>query len=198
MKPSVLSPFFHGAAVTLLLLGAMSDSATAESFTFEVGNGLEPSNTYITSVQVAALDQSGGSFENNGATFQRPSSGSYTYASQFGANNTASTYTSRSGRAAIATLQLDDDNSSQAVIIDSPGSVIAQFQLGVSNSSDVAIIGGYANEIATLQAGNGLGISLGLIDSSHTQIVYGQVGSGYSGSVVFRNAPAGTVIRLSQ
>ena len=51
--------------------------------------------------------------------------------------------------------------------------------------------------IATAQIGNNLGINFGLVNSKGTRVVYGQAGSNYSGGIVVRNAPPGTVITLN-
>lgn len=116
---------------------------------------------------------------------------------QRGQDNRAATYIDSSPGGAIATLQLGRENIVAAVIVESPGSVIAQAQIGAGNISAVGIIGGNDNAVATAQIGQGLGVAVGLVDSQQTTITYGQAGQDYSGGVVIRNAPPGTVIRLN-
>ena len=116
---------------------------------------------------------------------------------QQGLENTAATYVEASPGGAIATLQLGQANTAVAVIKDSPGSVLAQAQIGTGTTSAVGVIGGNDNAVATAQIGHGLGVAVGLVDSQETTITYGQAGQNYSGGVVIKNAPPGTVIHLN-
>jgi len=169
-----------------LFFGVAASAAMAQHhLSFEVQNGLT-----LEQISVAKTQRSISSSD-------RPSLGSASLIAQTGSRNSAFTATIASPGAATTTLQAGSANLANAVIQESPRSVIAQLQVGEGNTSQVGIIGGRDNAVATAQIGNNLGINFGLINSKGTRVVYGQAGSNYSGGIVVRNAPPGTVITLN-
>lgn len=178
----------------------LATAVTGQSLNFVVQNDLSPREIYVSSRQ-----GTGGAPANSNAATQAALSsqqnrfnsvGFSNYSLQYGGDNFSGAYTNNSPGSSVAAIQYGQSNSAVALIEDSPGSVVAQFQLGSDLSSDVFIIRGQNNNVATAQLGNSLGISFGLVDSTETTVVYGQAGENYSGGIVVRNAPPGTVIRL--
>lgn len=182
---------FQAAAFGLCVGCALSAAAavSAQNVDFEIGN-LSLEQIVVTSQALPSAN----SASSMNVPFQTTSS---SVILQGGVENSALFYSEGTVGNATVSYQLGQQNTTQGIILDSPGSAIAQFQLGEVNRSDVAIVGGSDNSIATVQIGNRLGVSVGLLDSEGTTVVYGQVGNDYNGSVVFKNAPAGTVITLN-
>ncbi|MEM9247271.1 MAG: hypothetical protein AAGB05_01095 [Pseudomonadota bacterium] len=208
MSNGVLSAICLSGALAL----AGAGMATAQDVSFsvgngEVGNGAAPNEVVISTQQGLSLERAiasnafgfetadrDGSFRTD--ILHSNGSGSFNISGQTGIDNATFSSIFASPGAVTASEQLGERNSANAIISNSPQSVAAQFQFGSDLSSDIAIVGGRANAVGTTQFGNNLGVSIGLIDSVETTVVYGQLGEGYSGSIVFRNAPAGTVITL--
>ncbi|WPY96261.1 hypothetical protein T8T21_15910 (plasmid) [Limimaricola variabilis] len=174
--------FVHAALI--LVCTSATNAMAQQPLVFEVQNGLT-----LEQISVARTQDPG---TRNGQT-----SGSTSVIAQTGSRNSAFTATIASPGAATTTLQAGSANLANAVIQDSPRSVIAQLQVGEGNTSQVGIIGGRDNAVATAQIGNNLGINFGLVNSKGTRVVYGQAGSNYSGGIVVRNAPPGTLITLN-
>jgi len=171
-------------ATSALIFGS-TFAAQAQDFGFQVSNGLTLEQVVVTQETATA------------APFQSRNLGSSAVITQSGQDNSAVSSITESPDAGTLVFQQGISNSVLAVIENSPGSAIAQAQFGSNNFSAAAIIGGSENGIASAQIGNTLSNSVALVDSVGTMVVYGQAGQGYSGGIVVRNAPRGTIVRLN-
>ena len=176
------------AAASLLGI-AYSPAATAQQIDFEVDN--------VTLEQVIASEANMAPGLPEGALLEAEGTGSNTFILQAGNGNFGLTSIVNSPGSLAAVLQSGDSNTAAAVIQDSPGSSIATVQIGNNNNTLAGIVGGSDNTIGTAQIGDNLGLAVGLVNSEGTTVTYGQGGENYSGGIVIRNAPPGTVVRLN-
>ncbi len=180
-------------------IAAYGASASAQALNFVVQNDLSPVEVLVSAQQgnFAAPTANGASLAAQGLQSNTAfGQGAANLQAQTGQNNTSRNFVNQSQGAATGSFQLGQSNRSLGVVSDSPGSVIAQYQAGSRLTSNVFVVGGNNNAVSTVQIGNNLGANVALVDSQNTTVVYGQVGRNYGGSITFRNAPAGTVIRL--
>ncbi len=180
-------------------IAAYSGSADAQALNFVVQNDLSPVEALVSAQQgnLAAPTANGASLAAQGLQSNTAfGQGAANIQAQNGQGNVSRNFVRDSQGAATGSFQLGQRNSSVGVVSNSPGSVIAQYQAGSRLSSNVFVVGGNNNNVSTVQIGNKLGANVALVDSQDTTVVYGQVGRNYGGSITFRNAPAGTVIRL--
>lgn len=188
-------------AITVYTLTVLSQAASAQNLDFQVENfSLEQivtSGAASTRFQQPLLIATPSITTSAPINAETISVGSNSVILQGGSLNFANTFITRSPGSNVATLQQGGQNKAYAIIDESPESDISQVQLGQQNFSVVGIFGGKENTVSTAQIGAQLEVAVGLVDSIKTKVVYGQAGTEYSGGIIIRNAPPGTVIRLN-